>query len=78
MTDYQFLRRKTTSGTPDRNKVSTILETPKTSEAKALRTEYGVVHLKQLYCCAKVLLGARHGSGGAIDFETQEPALSSA
>ncbi|MBI6795985.1 ribonuclease R [Pseudomonas syringae pv. syringae] len=55
------------------NKVSTILEQPKTAEAKSLRGEYGdvVPHLKQLYAMYKVLLGARHVRG-AIDFETQE------
>ncbi|QAX81597.1 Ribonuclease R [Candidatus Pseudomonas adelgestsugas] len=55
------------------NKVSTLLEQPKTSRAKALRSEYGhvVPHLKQLYALYKVLLGARY-MRGAIDFETQE------
>jgi len=74
MTDYQFYEAVIHSQARlTYNKVSTILETPKTSEAKALRTEYaGVVpHLKQLYALYKVLLGARHVRG-AIDFETQE------
>ncbi|MBS7672417.1 RNB domain-containing ribonuclease, partial [Vibrio cholerae] len=74
MTDYQFFEAVIHSQARlTYNKVSTILETPKTSEAKALRTEYaGVVpHLKQLYSLYKVLLGARH-TRGAIDFETQE------
>lgn len=55
------------------NKVSYMLEQPKSSEGKALREEYSEVlpHLKQLYALYKVLLAARH-ERGAIDFETQE------
>src|SRR5450830_1851918 len=74
MTDYQFYEAVIHSQARlTYNKVSTILEQPKTSEAKALRGEYGhvVPHLKQLYSLYKVLLGARHVRG-AIDFETQE------
>lgn len=74
MTDYQFYEAVIHSQARlTYNKVSTILEAPKTSEAKALRGEYAdvVPHLKQLYALYKVLLGARHVRG-AIDFETQE------
>ncbi|MDX5373534.1 MAG: ribonuclease R [Pseudomonadaceae bacterium] len=55
------------------NKVSYMLEQPKSSEGKALREEYKEVlpHLKELYALYKVLLAARH-ERGAIDFETQE------
>ncbi|WP_068829097.1 ribonuclease R [Pseudomonas sp. BMS12] len=55
------------------NKVSYMLEQPKSSEGKSLREEYKEVlpHLKQLYSLYQVLLAARH-ERGAIDFETQE------
>ncbi|MDH1055787.1 ribonuclease R [Aquipseudomonas alcaligenes] len=55
------------------NKVSYMLEQPKSSEGKALREEYQEVlpHLKQLYALYQALLAARH-ERGAIDFETQE------
>ncbi len=55
------------------NKVSTLLEHGRTSEARKLRDEYNEVvpDLKQLYALYKVLLSARHARG-AIDFETQE------
>ncbi|UUD65849.1 ribonuclease R [Pseudomonas seleniipraecipitans] len=55
------------------NKVSAMLEQPKSSEGKALRSEYKDVlpHLNQLYSLYQVLLAARH-ERGAIDFETQE------
>ncbi|WP_263261576.1 ribonuclease R [Pseudomonas sp. RIT-PI-S] len=55
------------------NKVSTMLEHSRSTEAKALRGEYGEVlpHLKQLYALYQVLLAGRHVRG-AIDFETQE------
>lgn len=55
------------------NKVSYMLEQPKSSEGKALREEYKEVlpHLKQLYALYQALLAARH-ERGAIDFETQE------
>ncbi|WP_252272574.1 ribonuclease R [Pseudomonas subflava] len=55
------------------NKVSYMLEQPKSSEGKSLREEYQEVlpHLKQLYALYQVLLAARH-ERGAIDFETQE------
>ncbi|WP_122689153.1 RNB domain-containing ribonuclease, partial [Pseudomonas viridiflava] len=52
MTDYQFYEAVIHSHARlTYNKVSTILETPKSAEAKALRTEYAdvVPHLKQLY-----------------------------
>ncbi|SIS04095.1 RNAse R [Aquipseudomonas alcaligenes] len=55
------------------NKVSYMLEQPKSSEGKALREEYQELlpHLKQLYALYQALLAARH-ERGAIDFETQE------
>lgn len=74
MTDYQFYEAVIHSQARlTYNKVSTILEQPKTAEAKQLRSEYAdvVPHLKQLYSLYKVLLAARH-TRGAIDFETQE------
>lgn len=74
MTDYKFYEAVIHSQARlTYNKVSTILEQPKTSEAKQLRSEYAdvVPHLKQLYSLYKVLLAARHVRG-AIDFETQE------
>ena len=74
MTDYVFYEAVIHSHARlTYNKVSSILEHPKTAEAKQLRGEYGEVvpDLKQLYALYKVLLGARHVRG-AIDFETQE------
>jgi ribonuclease R len=74
MTDYQFYEAVIHSQARlTYNKVSTMLEHAKTSEAKQLRSEYAdvVPHLKQLYSLYKVLLAARH-TRGAIDFETQE------
>ncbi|MCW1935726.1 ribonuclease R [Pseudomonas sp. MDMC_285] len=55
------------------NKVSLMLEDPKSSEGKSLRGEYKEVlpHLNQLYALYQVLVAARH-ERGAIDFETQE------
>ncbi|SFW21992.1 RNAse R [Pseudomonas sp. NFACC19-2] len=55
------------------NKVSLMLEDPKSSEGKSLRSEYKDVlpHLNQLYALYQVLVAARH-ERGAIDFETQE------
>lgn len=55
------------------NKVSAMLEQPKSADGKTLRGEYAEVlpHLKQLYALYQVLLAARH-ERGAIDFETQE------
>lgn len=55
------------------NKVSLMLEDAKSSEGKALRSEYKDVlpHLNQLYALYQVLVAARH-ERGAIDFETQE------
>ena len=55
------------------NKVSLMLEDPKSSEGKSLRGEYKEVlpHLNQLYALYQVLIAARH-ERGAIDFETQE------
>jgi ribonuclease R len=74
MTDYQFYEAVIHSHARlTYNKVSTMLEHSRSSEAKALRGEYNEVlpHLKQLYALYKVLLAARHVRG-AIDFETQE------
>ncbi|MEX6501507.1 ribonuclease R [Pseudomonas zhanjiangensis] len=74
MTDYQFYEAVIHSHARlTYNKVSAMLEQPKSSEGKALRGEYGDVlpHLKQLYALYQVLLAARH-ERGAIDFETQE------
>ncbi|MCE5362108.1 ribonuclease R [Pseudomonas anguilliseptica] len=74
MTDYQFYEAVIHSHARlTYNKVSAMLEQPKSSEGKALRSEYKEVlpHLKQLYSLYQVLLAARH-ERGAIDFETQE------
>ena len=74
MTDYQFYEAVIHSHARlTYNKVSAMLEQPKGTEGKALRSEYkGVLpHLKQLYSLYQVLLAARH-ERGAIDFETQE------
>ncbi|UVE17545.1 ribonuclease R [Pseudomonas sp. LS44] len=74
MLDYQFYEAVIHSHARlTYNKVSTLLEQPKSAPAKALRADYGDVlpHLKQLYALYQVLLAARH-ERGAIDFETQE------
>ncbi|WP_437882665.1 ribonuclease R [Pseudomonas sp. LRF_L74] len=74
MLDYQFYEAVIHSHARlTYNKVSYMLEQPKSSEGKALRDEYAEVlpHLKQLYSLYQVLLAARH-ERGAIDFETQE------
>ncbi|WAC42893.1 ribonuclease R [Pseudomonas sp. SL4(2022)] len=74
MTDYQFYEAVIHSHARlTYNKVSAMLEQPKSNEGKALRGEYKEVlpHLKQLYSLYQVLLAARH-ERGAIDFETQE------
>jgi ribonuclease R len=74
MTDYQFYEAVIHSHARlTYNKVSTMLEQPKSAEGKRLGGEYAEVlpHLKQLYSLYKVLLKARH-TRGAIDFETQE------
>ncbi|OEC34283.1 ribonuclease R [Pseudomonas cuatrocienegasensis] len=74
MTDYKFSEAVIHSHARlTYNKVSAMLEDPKGSEGKALRSEYKEVlpHLKQLYSLYQVLLAARH-ERGAIDFETQE------
>jgi len=74
MTDYQFYEAVIHSHARlTYNKVSAMLEQPKSTEGKALRGEYKDVlpHLKQLYSLYQVLLAARH-ERGAIDFETQE------
>jgi ribonuclease R len=74
LVDYQFYEAVIHSHARlTYNKVSYMLEQPKSSEGKALREEYQEVlpHLKQLYALYQVLLAARH-ERGAIDFETQE------
>ena len=74
LVDYQFYEAVIHSHARlTYNKVSYMLEQPKSSEGKALRDEYRAVlpHLKELYSLYKVLLAARH-ERGAIDFETQE------
>ncbi len=74
MTDYQFYEAVIHSHARlTYNKVSAMLEQPKSAEGKRLSAEYAEVlpHLKQLYSLYKVLLKARH-TRGAIDFETQE------
>ncbi|MDH1264210.1 ribonuclease R [Pseudomonas sp. GD03944] len=74
MTDYQFYEAVIHSHARlTYNKVSSILEQPKSTEGKALRSEYKELlpHLNQLYSLYQVLLAARH-ERGAIDFETQE------
>ncbi|MDO8332732.1 MAG: ribonuclease R [Pseudomonas sp.] len=74
MTDYQFYEAVIHSHARlTYNKVSSMLEHPKTAEAKKLSGEYAnvVPHLKQLYSLYQVLLAARQ-ERGAIDFETQE------
>ncbi|WAE61359.1 ribonuclease R [Stutzerimonas sp. R40042] len=74
MTDYLFYEAVIHSHARlTYNKVSAMLEQPKSAEGKRLSAEYAEVlpHLKQLYSLYKVLLKARH-TRGAIDFETQE------
>ncbi|TLX55071.1 ribonuclease R [Stutzerimonas nosocomialis] len=74
MTDYQFYEAVIHSHARlTYNKVSCMLEQPRSAEGKQLRSEYeGVLpNLKQLYDLYKILLKARHARG-AIDFETQE------
>jgi len=74
MTDYQFYEAVIHSHARlTYNKVSCMLEQPRSAEGKRLSAEYAEVlpHLKQLYALYKVLLKARH-TRGAIDFETQE------
>jgi len=80
MTDYQFYEAVIHSHARlTYNKVSDMLERPKSPEGKRLSEEYAEVlpHLKQLYALYKVLLKARH-TRGAIDFETQETRMFSA
>lgn len=74
VTDYQFYEAVIHSHARlTYNKVSAMLEKPKSTEGKALRAEYAAVlpDLKQLYALYQALLAARHARG-AIDFETQE------
>lgn len=70
MTGYQFYEAVIHSHARlTYNKVSAVLEQPKSVEGKQLGDV--VPHLEQLYGLYKVLLAARHVRG-AIDFETQE------
>ncbi|MDQ7914588.1 ribonuclease R [Pseudomonas sp. 102515] len=74
MTGYQFYEAVIHSHARlTYNKVSTLLEQPKSAEGKQLRKQLGEVvpHLEQLYSLYKVLLAARHVRG-AIDFDTQD------
>jgi len=74
MTGYQFYEAVIHSHARlTYNKVSAVLEQPKSAEGKQLRKQLGEVvpHLEQLYSLYKVLLAARHVRG-AIDFDTQD------
>lgn len=74
MTDFQFYEAVIHSHARlTYNKVSVMLEQPKSEEGKRQAKIYAGVlpHLKQLYSLYKVLVKARHVRG-AIDFETQE------
>ncbi|SDJ27186.1 ribonuclease R [Pseudomonas indica] len=74
LSDYQFYEAVIHSHARlTYNKVSAMLERPKSPEGKRLCGEYAELlpHLKQLYSLYKILLKARH-TRGAIDFETQE------
>ena len=74
LSDYQFYEAVIHSHARlTYNKVSAMLEQPKSAEGKRLRTRYAEVvpHLKELHALYKVLVAAR-ASRGAIDFETQE------
>ncbi|MFC0711876.1 ribonuclease R [Azorhizophilus paspali] len=74
MTDYQFYEAVIHSHARlTYNRVSAMLEQPKSPEGKRLRSIYAGVlpHLKQLHSLYKVLVKARQARG-AIDFETQE------
>ncbi len=74
MTGYQFYEAVIHSHARlTYNKVSTVLEQPKSAEGKQLRKQLGEVvpHLEQLYSLYRVLLAARHVRG-AIDFDTQD------
>lgn len=74
LTDYQFYEAVIHSHARlTYDKVSSMLEHPRSREGKALSTEYEAVlpHLKDLYDLYKALAKARQGRG-AIDFETTE------
>ena len=74
LTDYQFYEAVIHSHARlTYNKVSAMLEHPRSKEGKALSEEYSDVlpHLKNLYDLYKALAKARQGRG-AIDFETTE------
>ncbi|WP_150303052.1 ribonuclease R [Pseudomonas saliphila] len=74
LTDFQFYEAVIHSHARlTYNKVSSMLEHPRSKEGKALSDEYAEVlpHLKNLYELYKALAKARQGRG-AIDFETTE------
>src|SRR5690554_5692758 len=74
LTDFQFYEAVIHSHARlTYNKVSSMLENPRSREGKALSAEYAEVlpHLKSLYDLYQALAKARHGRG-AIDFETTE------
>ncbi len=74
LTDFQFYEAVIHSHARlTYNKVSSMLESPRSKEGKALSEEYAGVlpHLKDLYDLYKALAKARQGRG-AIDFETTE------
>ena len=74
LTDFQFYEAVIHSHARlTYNKVSSMLEHPRSREGKALSAEYAEVlpHLKHLYELYQALAKARQGRG-AIDFETTE------
>jgi ribonuclease R len=74
LTDFQFYEAVIHSHARlTYNKVSAMLESPRSKEGKALCDQYAEVlpHLKNLYELYKALAKARQGRG-AIDFETTE------
>jgi ribonuclease R len=74
LTDFQFYEAVIHSHARlTYNKVSAMLESPRSKEGKALTEQYAEVlpHLKNLYELYKALAKARQGRG-AIDFETTE------
>lgn len=74
LTDYQFYEAVIHSHARlTYDKVSSMLEHPRSREGKVLSAEYEAVlpHLKDLYDLYKALAKARQGRG-AIDFETTE------
>ncbi len=74
LTDFQFYEAVIHSHARlTYNKVSAMLENPRSKEGKSLSEQYAGVlpHLKNLYDLYKALAKARQGRG-AIDFETTE------